>query len=641
MLAHAPRSVHVVFDDVGARRLAQRGSLERHRRVGARGRTDCRPRRPDDPPCAPVCGAARTASAGASSRATGTSNTVCSPSPSGREATAALRARRRRAAHVDRPRAPHAVLPRAARRGRHRPLRPRGARDHREDARAARRAGRLLRTARGVRRRRAASCTPPRRAPATCSSSRSRSSSPSPQAPRPRSRRSRPVLLPVAGAASLALLAGPTLAGHALDPSEPRLSRRARGSAASRVGGGVGRRPARTRSRRPAHGSGSRDTRAGNPPCFRARARRGRAARRERRCTSGDGAVSRVAALVDVVRTGDPGEVGALPGAARRSGYVSRTAAAARALRARPVAAVVVAVGGADRAASRERTRPYERLGHVALARRVWPLRSSSRGSTAHPRRRRAPAAAPAPRCERRDAANGGDRARGADTPPSANDRSLREALGVVHATIVLVRLTTLGDLLLDVIVRLDAPLAPGDDRAAHDDRRAGRPGGERRGLGGGARRGRPVRRQARRRRRRRARRRASCARTGSRSSGRSPGGRASSSRSPRPATARWRPTAARRPTSSPDELDEAWFDCDVLHVSGYALLREPIAAAALAAARLARAPRRAGVARPLVVDARRRRRSEQRVLELAPDIVFANEAEQRGGRRARDATGC
>jgi copper transport protein len=32
----------------------------------------------------------------------------------------------------------------------------------------------------------------------------------------------RPVLLPVAGAVSLALLAAPTLAGHALDPSEPR-----------------------------------------------------------------------------------------------------------------------------------------------------------------------------------------------------------------------------------------------------------------------------------------------------------------------------------------------------------------------------------------------------------------------------------
>ena len=38
-------------------------------------------------------------------------------------------------------------------------------------------------------------------------------------------------------------------------------------------------------------------------------------------------------------------------------------------------------------------------------------------------------------------------------------------------------------------------------------------------------------------------------------------------------------------PELAPDELDEAWFDCDVLHVSGYALLREPIAAAAVAAA--------------------------------------------------------
>ena len=39
----------------------------------------------------------------------------------------------------------------------------------------------------------------------------------------------------------------------------------------------------------------------------------------------------------------------------------------------------------------------------------------------------------------------------------------------------------------------------------------------------------------------------------------------------------------------APDELDEAWFaDCDVLHVSGYALAASPIAAAAERAAALA-----------------------------------------------------
>src|SRR6476660_5441714 len=42
-------------------------------------------------------------------------------------------------------------------------------------------------------------------------------------------------------------------------------------------------------------------------------------------------------------------------------------------------------------------------------------------------------------------------------------------------------------------------------------------------------------------------------------------------------------------PTYAPEELDTAWLACDVIHLSGYALLREPIAATALLAARLAR----------------------------------------------------
>ena len=42
-------------------------------------------------------------------------------------------------------------------------------------------------------------------------------------------------------------------------------------------------------------------------------------------------------------------------------------------------------------------------------------------------------------------------------------------------------------------------------------------------------------------------------------------------------------------PTLEPEELERAWFACDVLHLSGYALLREPISGAALLAARLAR----------------------------------------------------
>jgi ribokinase len=85
-------------------------------------------------------------------------------------------------------------------------------------------------------------------------------------------------------------------------------------------------------------------------------------------------------------------------------------------------------------------------------------------------------------------------------------------------------------------------------------------------------------------------------------------------------------------PDLSPDELDEAWFaDADVLHLSGYSLMRSPIDAAALRAAELARA----GDARVSVdLSAWTRIRDfgphafRERVEALAPDVVFANEAE-------------
>src|SRR6266511_5147616 len=41
-------------------------------------------------------------------------------------------------------------------------------------------------------------------------------------------------------------------------------------------------------------------------------------------------------------------------------------------------------------------------------------------------------------------------------------------------------------------------------------------------------------------------------------------------------------------PELEPDELDPAWFECDCLHISGYALLDTPIDAAALRATELA-----------------------------------------------------
>ena len=107
-----------------------------------------------------------------------------------------------------------------------------------------------------------------------------------------------------------------------------------------------------------------------------------------------------------------------------------------------------------------------------------------------------------------RPAARGRDRRRGADERRRCrNERSTSAPVVAVHGTIVGVLIATLGDLMLDVIVRLDEPLAPGDDvRAAHADRR-GRAGGERRGVGGGRSARSALHRQARRRRDRRARR--------------------------------------------------------------------------------------------------------------------------------------
>jgi len=84
-------------------------------------------------------------------------------------------------------------------------------------------------------------------------------------------------------------------------------------------------------------------------------------------------------------------------------------------------------------------------------------------------------------------------------------------------------------------------------------------------------------------------------------------------------------------PGFAPDELDEAWLDCDVLHVSGYALLREPIGATAQLAARLARARgARVSVDVAAWTEIRAYGPVRFRALldELAPDVLFATEAE-------------
>lgn len=81
------------------------------------------------------------------------------------------------------------------------------------------------------------------------------------------------------------------------------------------------------------------------------------------------------------------------------------------------------------------------------------------------------------------------------------------------------------------------------------------------------------------------------------------------------------------------DELDPAWLACDHLHVSGYALTADPVAAAAAHAVELARG-HSAQVSVDLSSWSAIRERGTDRfralVEELGPDVVFANEEEER-----------
>jgi sugar/nucleoside kinase (ribokinase family) len=76
-------------------------------------------------------------------------------------------------------------------------------------------------------------------------------------------------------------------------------------------------------------------------------------------------------------------------------------------------------------------------------------------------------------------------------------------------------------------------------------------------------------------------------------------------------------------------ELDPAWLrSCDVLHVSGYCLLRDPMAQAAIEAARLA--PRvSVDLASAHDIEIVGARRFAARLRELGPDLAFATEAER------------
>ena len=192
-------------------------------------------------------------------------------------------------------------------------------------------------------------------------------------------------------------------------------------------------------------------------------------------------------------------------------------------------------------------------------------------------------------------------------------------------------RLTTLGDLLLDVIVSLAQPLVPGDDQVAATRTGAGGQaanvaawarelGAEARFVGkrGADTAGELVTREL--------------SERGVDVAG-PLGGRTGVVVSL--ASAGDRTMASDRGAAvelAPHELEEAWFDCDVLHISGYSLLRQPLAGAALTAAGLARtyaAQVSVDVSTWTLVDDRFR----ARLHELEPDLVFATE-------RERDAVG-
>jgi sugar/nucleoside kinase (ribokinase family) len=84
-------------------------------------------------------------------------------------------------------------------------------------------------------------------------------------------------------------------------------------------------------------------------------------------------------------------------------------------------------------------------------------------------------------------------------------------------------------------------------------------------------------------------------------------------------------------PDFAPEELEAEWLDCDVLHLSGYALLREPISATALLATRLAR-ERGARISVDVAAWTEIRAYGPVRFRDLldviSPDVLFATEAE-------------
>ena len=83
-------------------------------------------------------------------------------------------------------------------------------------------------------------------------------------------------------------------------------------------------------------------------------------------------------------------------------------------------------------------------------------------------------------------------------------------------------------------------------------------------------------------------------------------------------------------PELSADELDATWFEgCERLHLPGYSLLRSPIDGAALAAAALAQRVS-VDLSSWSAIRDFGPERFRNRLEELEPDVVFANEDEER-----------
>lgn len=206
------------------------------------------------------------------------------------------------------------------------------------------------------------------------------------------------------------------------------------------------------------------------------------------------------------------------------------------------------------------------------------------------------------------------------------------EPIVAVHGTIVPVRIATFGDVMLDVIVRLDEPLVSGDDVRART--RTGAGGQAANVAAWSAFLGAEARCIAKR--------------------GDDPAGelvaRELASRDVElvgpvaggptgvvvslVAGDGERSMASDRgvaPTFAPDEVDAAWLSCDLLHVSGYALLREPVSQAALLAARLARdggAKVSIDVAAWTEIRAFGPVQFRELLDTIEPDVLFATEAE-------------